>query len=298
MFKRYELHNHTTESDASITCKELVDLMVRDGADAFALTDHNTISGHRIVKKLLKEENAPIQCVYGMEYTTYYGHILCLNLNQYVPWDSIDRRHPEKLFEACRAAGALTGIAHPFSFGHPFARGCRFDMTVTDFSCVDFIEVFNNPEPLHDVNERGLKWWESLTLAGENLAVTAGMDLHGDWDMAMNFATYVEASEPFDAAADLARAIRARRTWISKGMLVSWEDLGDAVHYTLTDVHKRGYSAQAPYTLTLTDTAGEHAYPIGPDGLTLPKAAVQIPKLYAGQPILENLVCVAPVVRA
>lgn len=298
MFKRYELHNHTTESDASITCKELVDLMVRDGADAFALTDHNTISGHRIVKKLLKEGNAPIQCVYGMEYTTYYGHILCLNLNQYVPWDSIDRRHPEKLFEACRAAGALTGIAHPFSFGHPFARGCRFDMTVTDFSCVDFIEVFNNPEPLHDVNERGLKWWESLTLAGENLAVTAGMDLHGDWDMAMNFATYVEASEPFDAAADLARAIRARRTWISKGMLVSWEDLGDAVHYTLTDVHKRGYSAQAPYTLTLTDPSGEHAYPIGPDGLTLPKAAVQIPKLYAGQPILENLVCVAPVVRA
>lgn len=170
-------------------------------------------------------------------------------------------------------------------------------MTVTDFSNVDFIEIFNNPEPLHDVNERGLKWWESLTLRGESLAVTAGMDLHGDWDMSMNFATYAEASEPFDAAGDLARAIRARRTWISKGMLVNWEDRGGEVRYTLVDAHKRGYSAHGPYTLTLTDAAGEHAHPIGPDGLTLPKAPIQIPKLYAGEPIIENLVCVAPVVR-
>ena len=26
MLKRFELHNHTTESDASITCAELVDI--------------------------------------------------------------------------------------------------------------------------------------------------------------------------------------------------------------------------------------------------------------------------------
>ena len=57
MLKRFELHNHTTESDASITCAELVDAAARDRVDAFALTDHNTISGHRIVKKILEEKS-------------------------------------------------------------------------------------------------------------------------------------------------------------------------------------------------------------------------------------------------
>lgn len=298
MFKRYELHNHTTESDANITCRELVDIMLRDKVDAFALTDHNTISGHRIIRKILQDEQLPIACIYGMEYTTYYGHILCLNLHKYVPWDTIDRRHPEKLFEACRAAGAVTGIAHPFSFGHPFARGCRFDMTVTDFTCVDFIEVFNNPEPL-EVNAQGLAWWEKLVLSGERLAATAGMDLHGDNDMSMRFATYVESSEPFDPADDLARAILSQRTWVSKGMLVARQDEGNNIRFHLEDAHKPGYNAHAPYILTLTDADGEHAYPIDEQGLTLPKkAAVQIPKLYAGEVRIENLVCVAPPIFA
>jgi predicted metal-dependent phosphoesterase TrpH len=80
MFKRYELHNHTTQSDASISCEDLIRIMEGDRVDAFALTDHNTISGHRIVRRLLEAGGSRVQCVYGMEYTTYYGHILCLNL--------------------------------------------------------------------------------------------------------------------------------------------------------------------------------------------------------------------------
>ena len=33
MYKRLELHNHTTESDAVFTCQELVDFMAADGVD-------------------------------------------------------------------------------------------------------------------------------------------------------------------------------------------------------------------------------------------------------------------------
>lgn len=302
MLKRYELHNHTTQSDASITCRELVELMVRDRVDVFALTDHNTISGHRIVRKLLEENNWPIQCVYGMEYTTYYGHILCLNLNRYVPWDSIDRHRPELLFEACQAAGALTGIAHPFSYGDPFARGCRFDMTVRDFSHVDFIEVFNNPEPLHEVNERGLNWWEELTLRGEHLAVTSGMDLHGAWDMSMNFATYAEGVDGGDPAQELTQAIRSQRTWISKGMVLRWTAEDGGWRFSLEDVHKPGYVPSDRYRMTLTGTGGVCEYDISGGELFLPAEALRastvwIPKLYAGDVGIERLVCVAPVLR-
>ena len=300
MFKRYELHNHTTQSDAGITCRELIDLMVKDRADAFAITDHNTISGHPIIRRLLAESGAPIQCVYGMEYTTYYGHILCLNLNQYVPWDSINRHHPELLFEACKRAGALTGVAHPFSYGDPFARGCRFEMDITDFSHVDFIEVFNNPEPLHEVNEKGLAWWESLTLKGERLAVTAGMDLHGAWDMSMHFATYAEGEPGGDAARELARAIGGRRTWISKGMLLNWTIGEDSVRFERVDVRKPGFIPSEKYLMTLTGADGVRTFDITSGALELPLSdlgAIEIPKLYGGETAIENLICVAPVIR-
>lgn len=302
MLKRYELHNHTTQSDARITCEELIDLMVRDRVDVFALTDHNTISGHRIVRERLEALGHPVECVYGMEYTTYYGHILCLNLNQYVPWDSIDRHCPEKLFEACRRAGALTGVAHPFSYGDPFARGCRFEMEIRDFSSVDFIEIFNNAQPLHEVNERGLKWWEQLTLEGKRLAITAGMDLHGDRDLSMCFATYAEGEPGGDPARDLTQAIRSQRTWISRGVLPRWTREDGGCTFVLEDVHKPGYSAQGPYVLTLTSKDGERRYSIGSEPLWLSDeelgpADALIPKLYAGDVRMENLVSVAPVIR-
>ncbi len=217
MLKRLELHNHTTESDASITVSELLEFMLEDHVDAFALTDHNTTSGHHKIKKLLAENNYPIECILGMEYTTYYGHILCLNLETYVPWENINLHKPELLFRAAKEAGALAGIAHPFSYGAPFARGCRFDMTVTDYSAVDFIEVFNCPEPLHEVNEPGLKLYEDLVLQGEDLAMTTGMDLHGRWKMTGHYATYVdcEPGEPISTALD--RAIKTQKTFITKG---------------------------------------------------------------------------------
>ena len=60
MYKRLELHNHTNESDAVFTCKELTDFMVADQVDAFALTDHNTISGHCKIKTLSPAWNIPL----------------------------------------------------------------------------------------------------------------------------------------------------------------------------------------------------------------------------------------------
>ena len=300
MFKRYELHNHTNQSDGRITCQQLIDHMIADHVDCFAITDHNTISGQRIIKALLEEMNTPLQCSYGMEYTTYYGHIVCPVLNRYVPWDAINRKNPELLFEACKKAGAVTGIAHPFAYGDPFARGCHFDMTINDFSAVDYIEIINNAHPLHEVNEKGLLWWEELTLKGEHLAAAAGMDLHELRDMSMKFATYAEGIEGEDAVAELCSAIKSQRTWVSKGMLVTWAVDGDNICFRLQDVHKPGFIPSDRYILTLKNRNGTREFDITSGSLTLPLSAledIEIPKLYGGEPIMENLVCVAPVIR-
>ena len=298
MLRRYELHNHTTHSDASITCRELLEVMREDQVQVVALTDHNTISGHRELRELLPAFPG-LQAVFGMEYTTYYGHILCLNLTRYVPWDRIDRNCPEKLFAACRAAGALTGIAHPFSYGAPFARGCRFDMHVRDFRDVDFIEVFNNPEPLREVNIPALEWWEDLTLRGEHLAATGGMDLHGHRDMSMMFATYLEGDAAHDPGEDLARAVRGRRTWVSRGMALLWTPEEDGFRFHLEDLHKPGFRPASLYLLTIRSQAGQITRPLEGDTLylplsDLPPGPVRVLRLYRKNTDAENLICVCP----
>ena len=301
MFKRYELHNHTLESDAPISCKELVDRMVADKVDCFAITDHNTISPHHIIRKILAEEKIDLPCIYGMEYTTYFGHIVCPFLEQYVPWDSINRHKPERLFEACKKANAITGIAHPFAYYEPLAQGCRFEMDIHDFSNVDYIEIVNNPEPLREVNAPAIRWWEELVLSGIRVAAGAGMDLHKVTDrFAMRFATYAEGEEGGDPIAELRAALAAQRTWISKGMLVNWVVEGDTVRFELCDVHKPGFIPSETYTLTLKNKNGTRSFDLTEGTLALPLSEldeVEIPKLYGGEVVLENLICVAPVIR-
>lgn len=301
MFRRYELHNHTDQSDAKISCRQLIDHMEKEGVDCFAITDHNTTSGQPIIRKILTEEKRKIQCLYGMEYTTYYGHIVCPILEQYVPWDSINRRNPELLFAACKKAGAVTGVAHPFSYGDPFARGCRFEMEISDFTDVDYIEIINNPEPLHEVNELGILWWEELVLKGEKLAACAGMDLHELDDMSMKFATYAEGTEDGDAAEEFRAAIAQQKTWVSKGMLVVAGREGDRIRFSLCDVHKPGFVPAERYILTLKSRAGVREFDLTGGTLVLPLAElndIEIPKLYSKEVKLENLICVAPAIRA
>ena len=302
MLKRYELHNHTLESDASQSCAELIGAMERECVDVFALTDHNTVSGHRKIRRLLNETPRHTRAIYGMEYTTYYGHILCQNLNTYVPWDSIDRHKPELLFEACRASGALVGIAHPFAFGDPFARGCRFEMDITDFSSVDYIEIINNAHSMREVNLYGIAWWESLVLAGKPLAATAGMDMHRDTVFAMKFATYIESNDG-DPAQELIAAVHAGRTWVSNGMALKYEKTPDGAWlFTLEDLKKPGFRPGEKYIMTLRNAAEEKEYELSSDGLTLtdgelPGGEILIPKLYADKREPESLVCVSPVIR-
>lgn len=243
-FKRLELHNHTVESDGSLTCQELTEYLAADHVDAFAITDHNTTSGQKKIEQLLEEKHYPISLIRGMEYTTYFGHILCLNLAKYVPWNSIDQHRPELLFEAAREKGALVGIAHPFSYGDPFARGCRFEMTISDYSKVDFIEIFNNPESLHEVNERGTNLWMSLIFSGYQITATSGMDLHNRAKLAGCYATYIEGKNGGNIASELDTAIHTHRTWVSKGALLLTEVLPETneLLLTFTDAHKPGFA--------------------------------------------------------
>lgn len=311
-FLRLELHNHTTESDASITCKELLDYMAQNQVDAFALTDHNTISGHGKMKALLKDYPTPVQCIYGMEYTTYYGHILCLNLLEYVPWDSIDPGNPELIFRQIRKTGALAGIAHPFSFGYPFATGCRFEMNMTDYSAADFIEIFNNPEPLRTTNLPALMLWEKLVMEGVHIAATSGMDLHGRAPFEGQFATFLP-DQGIPVSEALTDAIRSGQTWVSKGPLLTARSLVQerSVVFEIQDGKKSGCPVYPgrKYLMTLRLPGGSLTETIVPgrplsiswDSLAAFAQGAEncpvIPKLYEEAAKPESLLCVSPVLH-
>ena len=60
-----DLHSHTTESDGSLTPRELVDLAVRTGLQALAITDHDTFSGYEMALPFARE--AGLDLVRGIE---------------------------------------------------------------------------------------------------------------------------------------------------------------------------------------------------------------------------------------
>ena len=72
-----DLHVHSTESDGTDTPLELVALAKQVGLHAFALTDHDTISGLKYARPAAEE--AGIELVPGIELSTDYEekvHIL------------------------------------------------------------------------------------------------------------------------------------------------------------------------------------------------------------------------------
>ena len=71
-----ELHTHTCHSDGTFTVEELVQAAKMNGYRALALTDHNTASGTPELIEVAREQG--ILPVRGLEWTTYYGHMVVL----------------------------------------------------------------------------------------------------------------------------------------------------------------------------------------------------------------------------
>lgn len=86
--KIVDLHVHSNCSDGSMTPTELVDLAVKKGLSAFALTDHDTVDG--IDEALtraehFKEKGVFLEVIPGIEFSTEYKgrdvHIVGIDIN-------------------------------------------------------------------------------------------------------------------------------------------------------------------------------------------------------------------------
>lgn len=70
--KTIDLHVHSSHSDGSLTPKELVELALKTGLSAFALTDHDTTGG--IGEALLAAAGTKLEVVPGIEFSTRWLH--------------------------------------------------------------------------------------------------------------------------------------------------------------------------------------------------------------------------------
>lgn len=241
-----ELHCHTIHSDGDFTVSELQKAAVDDHLAIIALTDHNTFSGWDEL-----DDNI-IPAIRGIEWTTYFGHMLVLGANDFVDWRDAQPDNIDEKIKQVKAVGGIVGIAHPYQLGSPLCTGGRWEFNVRDWRNVDYIEVWHqNLYSAKRENERALELWTSLLDKGYKIAATYGRDWHREETSGHYGCTYVDVDDI--SAKSAMRAIRLGKTVISHGAKFIFRvhrhgvtsGIGDTVkkgNYTFsffTDLHSR-----------------------------------------------------------
>lgn len=232
-----ELHCHTVNSDGNFTVKELMETAVSRGIKGICLTDHNTTSGWEDTEKY------PAPAVLkGIEWTTYFGHMLVLDCKGYVDWrDAVPDNIDEKV-EAVRKNGGIAGIAHPFQLGTPVCTGGHWDYNVKKWENITYMEIWSEGSPfLNSANRRAIKLWESLLDKGYKIAATFGRDWHRpDGNLCPTACTYLLCPDGELTGEKMKNALVHGRTAVSKGPLFFFEtDDGKKVGDTVSPGRKK-----------------------------------------------------------
>ncbi|MBO2945196.1 CehA/McbA family metallohydrolase [Paenibacillus sp. F411] len=172
----FELHTHTPHSDGRHSLAEMCREAGRLGLQGIALTDHNTAAGLAEAEHI--QQTTGVAVIPGMEWTTFYGHMLTLGA-PYTEWRDLGPRDIHKGIRRVHEAGGIVGIAHPYTMGSPICTGCHWEYDITDWSDLDYIEVWHGMMPaLRPYNRPALQLWDQLLNEGHRITATAGRDWH------------------------------------------------------------------------------------------------------------------------
>lgn len=239
IFQRAELHNHSTESDGSMTVAELMEWAEEKEYEVMALTDHNTCAGHEKAERIIREKRLKTELLKGVEVTTMYGHILVLGTGNMPDLRKLNPQAPEEyLKELRRSGGAAIGLAHPMCIGRPVMAGCRFAMELHDWDLPDYIEVFNTSAGTGEIaedlmgNEKALELWETKVLQGHRLAAVTGKDIHRrpeDLPVMITYAVLPDGAGDENRAGQVLAAILEGRTIVTRGPLLTAEKEKDTL---------------------------------------------------------------------
>lgn len=108
---KLDLHVHTSHSyDGRCSVEEVVAAIKARGLNGVAITDHNSIDGHKEAKKFSK---GGFLVIPGIEVNSKHGHIVGLGVSELVPRGLSAAETVERI----REQGGIAIAAHPFVLG-------------------------------------------------------------------------------------------------------------------------------------------------------------------------------------
>ncbi|NLX83266.1 MAG: CehA/McbA family metallohydrolase [Clostridiales bacterium] len=223
-YKAFEMHSHTFHSDGTFSVESLCQACKVRELDGVALTDHNTMSGWEEITPALEEQTLPV--IRGIEWTTFYGHMLVIGADRYVDWRLATPENIDRFTEAISAANGAVGIAHPFSLGSPFCTGCHWEFRVKEWKNIHYVEVWSGPFPLFEpYNEPGFQMWTDLLNQGHRLAASCGIDWHeNDLEENHHMPVTCLGVENGEVSTRTAReALRAGRVYVTGGPALDFQ---------------------------------------------------------------------------
>jgi hypothetical protein len=164
---KVDFHSHTRSSKDSLTSpQEAIAAARRRGLDRLVITDHNSIEGACIARRL-----APDLVIVGEEIATQAGELLAAFVEEEIP-----RGLPVKeVIRRLRQQGAFISVSHPFDRG-------RSGFALPDLDeiapLVDAVEVFNARCVFERTNRQAQQYARAHRLGG-----TAGSDGHIAWEI-------------------------------------------------------------------------------------------------------------------
>lgn len=227
-----ELHCHSVHSDGSFEVTQLLRNAFDDHLALIALTDHNTYSGCGEL------DDTITPAIKGIEWTTYFGHMLVLGAKSFVDWRDATPDNIDEKIKEIKAVGGVVGAAHPFQVGSPLCTGGRWEFNVRDWRNVDYIEIWHKEFENNYENEAATCFWKSLLDKGFQISATYGRDWHRNSDFHFG-CTYLDIDgKPSEETA--VRAIRMGRTTVSYGPKLFFRVYQKGNTYSMGDTIRKG----------------------------------------------------------
>lgn len=209
-------HMHTLNSDGKDTLEAMAESARKHNIDAICLTDHNTMVSYENFDKVYEMNGVKI--INGIEYTTFYGHIIAIGA-PYYRWENINKKSLNKLVDYVHENNGIIGIAHPRQLGDPVSTGAAFEFENVNFKNIDFIETWHRITNELNEWEKNEKFWLDKVNSVGKITCLYGADFHAkenfDKSNAVNWLLIDENKEFLEAVKE---GIRSGRLIMSKGL--------------------------------------------------------------------------------
>lgn len=172
-----DVHMHSNFSDGKPSVEKILEYVQNNtNLDVIAITDHDTIEGAQVAKKIAQEKNYRFDVVVGEEVSSKHGHILGLFLKEPVEPGHSAHTTLERIHEQ----GGIAIPSHPFQhtrFNDPTQTtmdGIGAQQLISNKYLIDAVEVVNATPTLGDENLAAAMLNQIMLFRGE----AGGSDAH------------------------------------------------------------------------------------------------------------------------